>query len=100
MAGFQTYLCYKDNNGFRGYIPPHTPYIIRQISEAFYWLEADGVTALINVGLIPADPDEDPECNRYQTVIGFVSKETSALKWVMCEDSSQFIGTNNCISKD
>ena len=86
------YLCYEDINGFRGYIPPQTPYILRQISNNKYWLETDAVTALINVG------SRDGECDHYteREKIGLVSKEDDALKWLICGDATKFIGANKC----
>lgn len=84
------FLCYKDANGYRGYIPPHTPYIIKQISTNKYWLEADAVAAVIVTG------PEDDDGRTYDEVLGFVSKEEKALKWLTHGDNSQFIGANNC----
>ena len=92
----EKYLCYKDVNGFRGYVPPHTPYILRQISETHFWLETDSVTALIEAGEPEEEPEEGEECKHYTEVLGYVAKEENAMKWLLCEDDSMFIGANNC----
>ena len=84
------FLCYKDNHGFRGYIPPQTPYTLHQISDTKFWLQTESIIALIVVG--PANT----ECNHYNDFLGLVSKEEEALKWVMCADNSKFIGAKNC----
>lgn len=84
------FLCYTDSKGFRGYIPPHTPYILRQISNTKYWLESDSVVAIIVTGT------PNTECNHYNDFLGLVSKEEEAIKWLVCGDNSKFIGTNNC----
>lgn len=103
MAGTK-FLCYRDINGSRGYIPPHTPYIIRQISDTKVWLETDEIMALISVDKTPesgqTQEEADAECMYHtkEPVLGFVSKEENAIKWVFCEDDSQFIGTFNCVS--
>jgi len=80
------FLCFKDVNGYRGFIPPGTSYILRHVSSTNYWLEAEGVATLIKV------PTPNDDCDNYGEDIGFVNDESKAMEWVLCDDNSQFIG--------
>lgn len=80
------FLCYKDENGRRGIVPPGTPYTLRQMSDRTYWLESEGIATLIKV------PSANTDCDNYGSVLGYVNDEPKALQWLICAENEQFIG--------
>ena len=84
------YLCYQDSNGFRGIVPPHTPYTLQQITATKFWLETETIAALIITAAVNGD------CDQHNGVLGFVNDQRKALNWLLCDDDTEFIGMNNC----
>lgn len=83
----KTYLCFKDENDVYGYIPPDTPYTVKRISTTQIQIETGFLSANVDVG---------SGCDYSSTVLGFVTKEENAMKWVLCGDNDSFIGKKNC----